>query len=227
VYRQIPPPPQVTPAPPHVVALSAVPEVVEQALPHHTKGLFGRAQEPVSLIFIGSRADLEAAFRAGGWTEAEPFGFGSVVRGFTAALSGKGYPAGPVTPSFLGDQPNALAFNLPVGSTFAKRHHIRLWRTNVVTSDGRPIWEATASFDEGFELAPSSGFPTHHIDPNIDMERDFVAKTLNDVYAVREERSLQLVPPETGHNFAGDPFHTTGIAIILDLVPAQSAAQAA
>jgi undecaprenyl-diphosphatase len=224
VYREIPPPPRVTPAPPQVVTLDTVPSVVKQSLPLYTEGLFGSRQEPVSLIFIGSRADLEAAFSAGGWTEAAPFGFGSVVGGFTAAISGRGDPDGPVTPSFLGDQPNALAFNLPVGSTFAKRHHIRFWPTDVVTTDGRPIWEATASFDEGFELAPSSGFPTHHIAPNIDMERDFVAQTLNDANTVSQERSLQLVPPETGHNFAGDPFHTNGIAIILDLNTARLAA---
>jgi hypothetical protein len=217
VYRQIPPPPQVMPPPPPVVALATVPSVAEQSLPHYTEGLFGSQQEPVSLIFVGSRGDLEAAFQSAGWTEAMPFGFGSTIHGFTAAFSGKGDPAGPVTPSFLGDQPNGLAFNQPVGATFAKRHHIRLWRTNVVTSAGRPIWEATASFDEGFELAPSNGFPTHHIAPDIDVERDFVAASLSNANAVSQESAIQLVPPETGHNFAGDAFHTNGMAVILDL----------
>ena len=122
-----------------------------------------------------------------------------------------------MTPSFLAEQPNALAFSLPVGTTFAERHHIRIWSTDVQTNAGQPLWLATASFDKGFELAPSTGLPTHQIDPDIDAERAFVVTSLQGSGLVQSTQTIQLVPPESGFNFDGDPFHTDGQTIILDL----------
>jgi hypothetical protein len=190
---------------------------VEGALPHYTEGLTGRSQEPVSLVFIGTRTQLERAFRAAGWTEARPYGLASLAGGIGASLTHRPDPAGPVTPSFLADEPNALAFSLPVGKTFAERHHIRLWTTTVQTTAGQPLWLATASFDRGFELAPSTGLPTHQIAPDIDTERAFVVSSLRGTGLVTSRQTIQLVPPESGRNFDGDPFHTDGKTVILQL----------
>jgi membrane-associated phospholipid phosphatase len=213
----LPPPPQPEPIPPVVITPDAVPSMVEQDLPHFTEGLTGARQEPVSLIFVGTRDRLDAAFQAAGWTRAEPFSFRAVTVGINAALTHRGAPAGPVTPAFLAEQPNALAFSMPVGSTFAERHHIRIWSTSVQTSDGLPLWLATASFDRGFELAPSTGLPTHQIDPDIDAERAFVVTSLQGSGLVQSAQTIQLAPPESGVNFDGDPFHTDGQAVILYL----------
>jgi hypothetical protein len=120
-----------------------------------------------------------------------------------------------VTPSFLAEQTNELAFSLPVGTTFAERHHIRIWSTAVQTSAGQSLWLATASFDKGFELAPSTGLPTHQIDPDIDAERAFVVTSLQGSGLVQSTQTVQLVPPHSGVNFDGDPFHTDGMAVIL------------
>ncbi len=104
-----------------------------------------------------------------------------------------------------------------MGTTFAERHHIRLWTTTVATSAGQPVWLATASFDQGFELAPSTGLPTHQIAPDIDAERTFVATSLQGTGLVTSNQAIQLVLPESGRNFDGDPFHTDGIALILQI----------
>jgi hypothetical protein len=129
-----------------------------------------------------------------------------------------------VTPSFLADEPNALAFSLPVGKTFAERHHIRFWTTTIQTPTGQSLWLATASFDQGFELAPSTGLPTHQIAPDIDTERTFVVTSLEGTGLVISSQTIQLVPPEAGRNFKGDPFHTDGKAVILQLSAAAARA---
>jgi hypothetical protein len=134
-----------------------------------------------------------------------------------AALAQRGDPAGPVTPSFLAQEPNALGFSLPVGATFARRHHIRMWSTDVQTSDGEPVWLATASYDRGFELAPSTFLPTHQIAPDIDTERAFVVASLQSAGTVAQQQTIQLVPAESGRNFDGDPFVTDGRSVILYL----------
>jgi len=215
--QQLPPQPQPQPVPPVVVASDAVPDTVQRQLPHYTEGLTGNPQEPVSLVFVGSQARLEAAFRAAGWTQAQKVSFGSVWGGLRAAVGQRGDPAGPVTPSFLAEQPNALGFSLPVGDTFAQRHHIRIWSTIVQTSAGEPVWLATASFDRGLELSPTTFLPTHQIAPDIDTERAFIVSSLQGAGAAARQQTIQLVPPESGFNFDGDPFTTDGQTVILYL----------
>jgi hypothetical protein len=152
-YTTIPPSlPEIAPAT-TVIAPADVATTVETGLPRYAERLTGRLQEPVSPVFVGIRARLKERFRAAGWPAAQRFGFNAVLGGISAALGERGDPAGPVTSSFLTEEPNALAFNLPVGATFARRHLISIWSTALQTSDGRPIWLATASFDQGFELA--------------------------------------------------------------------------
>src|SRR5262249_46596746 len=105
-YTEIPPPsPAGTPVT-TVIAPEQVAVTVETRLPHYTEGLTGRSQEPVSLVFVGTRAQLEESFRAAGWTEARPFGFNAVLGGVEAAIRQRSDPAGPVTPSFLAEEPN-------------------------------------------------------------------------------------------------------------------------
>jgi len=215
VYRTLPPPPSPPSATLAVIASQAVAGTVTGQLPHYTEGLTGHRQEPVSLIFVGTRAQLEQAFRAAGWTEAKSYGFGTLAGGIAASLTRRPDPAGPITPSFLAEQPNALAFSLPVGATFASRHHIRLWSTHMQTSRGQPLWLATASFDRGFELASTTFLPTHQIAPDIDTERAYVVTSLQSTGLISNAVTLQLVPPESGHNFDGDPFFTDGKAVIL------------
>jgi len=219
-YTDIPPPSPAVAQIATVIAPAEVAMAVETRLPHYTEGLTGRLQEPVSLVFVGTRTQLEESFRAAGWTEAQPFGFNAVLGGVTAALGQRGDPAGPVTPSFLAEEPNALAFNLPVGATFAQRHHIRIWSTSFQTTSGRPIWLATASFDRGFELAHNTWLPTHEIAPDIDTERAYVVSSLHTAGDVTQSDTVQLVPAEFGYNFDGDPFFTDGQTVLITLSPA-------
>jgi len=216
VYQTIPIPPPPTPVVPilKVVASDAVPSIAPQ-LPTHTETLLGKPQEPVSLIFVGSQAALEHTFDAAGWTEAQKLSFASVMEVVRVSLRHQADPAGPVTPSFLAEQPNTLAFNQPVGTTFEQRHHIRIWQTQVQTTDGQRLWLATASFDKGFELGSATFLPTHQIAPDIDNERDYVATSLQSKGTVQKTISTQLIPPEFGHNLAGDVFFTYGKAIII------------
>jgi membrane-associated phospholipid phosphatase len=214
-YTSVPPPPPAQPKPDVLIAPDAVAATAASRLPHYTETLLGHDQEPVNVIFVGTRAELEQAFAAAGWTEARPYGVASLAGGISAAVTGHSDPAGPITPSFLAEQPNVLAFSLPTSRSFASRHHIRLWTTRVVTTAGQPVWLATASYDEGFELAPSTGLPTHQIAPNIDDERAFVAVSLAAGGGVARSDPLAWVPAEHGHNFDGDPFYTDGDAVLI------------
>ena len=118
-----------------------------------------------------------------------------------------------LTPSFMASQPETLAFQKATASnSLRQRHHIRIWRSDYTSPDGRPIWEATASFDDGIELAGTAKIPTHHIDPNIDAERAFILGSLG-----YPDHSIALTGPQMGHNGSGDEFFTDGKAELVAL----------
>ena len=77
--------------------------------------------------------------------------------------------------------------------------------------------EMTASFDDRAEITFPLPVPNHHIDPAIDLERDFIAQSLAATGLVGHETRMQAVAPEFGTNAAGDPFFTYGVAAVIDL----------
>jgi membrane-associated phospholipid phosphatase len=217
-----------TPLPPVVEARAPIPVTQEQIpglilmkLPHHTTGLFGHRQEPINLVFVGAPSEIAGAFHAAGWVQAAQLNWTTFVQAARATLTHSADAAGPVTPSFLGDVPESLAFSQPVGKAFAKRHHIRIWSTRYAVPAGQRVWLATASYDEGFAIATGSLLPVHEIAPDIDTERDYIATSLGRAGGVARVQSLQIVPPEMGTNSFGSPFFTYGKADLFWLRPSR------
>ena len=119
-----------------------------------------------------------------------------------------------MTTSDLAAKPEERAFQKPTQTkTWRQRHHTRLSRTNYKLTDGRQIWVATASFDEGIEFAGAAKLPTHHIDPDIDAERAYIAHSLG----LEGVIYLQVVKPQAGTNASGDIFFTDGKALLISL----------
>ena len=58
----------------------------------------------------------------------------------------------------------------------AIRHHLRVWKTTE-TVGGEPFWVGSATHDNGFEKDQRNGGITHHIDANVDQERDFLEQS--------------------------------------------------
>jgi hypothetical protein len=71
--------------------------------------------------------------------------------------------------------------------------------------------------DDRVEIKFPVPIPNHHIAPAIDLERDFIARSLAATGLVKDETRIQAVPPEFGTNAAGDPFFTYGLAVVIDL----------
>jgi undecaprenyl-diphosphatase len=201
--------------PPPVAYSSARLPALEKALPRFTEKLDGSPEEPVSLVFVGTQTQLEAAFAKAGWDKADHQSIAALVRVSVAALADSPYPTAPVTPAFIGGKPNDLAFEKSEGVASARRrHHARFWETNLLL-DGKPVWVGTASFDDRLEIGSALPFPTHHIAPAIDMERDLVVRELLATKLAVQALRIQLVPPEAGTNAAGDKFFTDGKADLL------------
>jgi membrane-associated phospholipid phosphatase len=197
---------------------AAVTRATLRSFPLYSETLTGRRMEPVSLILVGSREQVIAAFRAAGWSLADPVDLHTVLRIYGSGLRHQAYPNAPVTPAFLGDRPQDLAFERDVeAGSVAKRHHARVWFSGHTLSDGSPVWLATASLDDRLEIKVTTLLPNHHIAPDIDTERDLIARALLSTGLVQGESTVQAVQPQLGTNAAGDPFFTNGKAIVVTL----------
>ncbi|MEP7068003.1 MAG: LssY C-terminal domain-containing protein [Usitatibacter sp.] len=209
------------PAPRDSMELEAFLNPLPRELARFSEDLVGGKMEPISLIFVGSRADLERAFGNAGWSLADAPTPVRVVQEMLNAATRRPDPNAPVTPAFLASWPQTLAFERPDErqADINRRHHARVWQTSYCVAPGcRLVWVATASFDEGVEISAKLHLPTHRIDPDVDRERALIASALAATGAIARGHAF-VTSAMRGTNAAGDPFATDGRAVVL-LLPA-------
>lgn len=205
------------PAATRPVDIAVLRTVLPADIPPWSEDLIGARMEPISLLMVGSRDEIAAAFARAGWRLSDLPTPVRVMQEAIAALRNRPDPTGPATPAFLMDRPQGLTFQKQdsAEASIRRRHHTRLWQTQYcVAPSCRPVWVATASFDVGFRLSERSYLPTHRIDPAIDAERALIETDLIRVGATREGR-VTAIPPTRGKNAAGDFFWTDGAAVVL------------
>jgi membrane-associated phospholipid phosphatase len=200
---------------PKFTTIATLSQVTVKKLPLYSETLTGKTMEPINFAYLGSEQQITHLFLAHGWYKADPSTLSNTLKALSIGFQGHQYLNAPVTPSYLAAKPENLAFQKPTQSnSLRQRHHTRIWRTDYKLADSREIWVATASFDEGIEFAGPAKLPTHHIDPDIDAERAYIAKSLG----LRDVIYLQVVRPQAGTNASGDTFFTDGRAIVISLV---------
>jgi len=184
-------------------------------LPRFSAKMTGATQAPVSLIFLGSGCDLLEVFAAAGWHAAERITPRTALRAFGRGVLNRPYHCAPVFPSFLDGKLHDVAFQQtnPGGSS-RRRHHARWWLTDF-TCEGKQVWVATASYDAGVGVGRLFPMPIHHIDPNIDAERDYIAGSLGATGLIRVTQEVRMTEPMSGRNAAGDHFYSRGMAFVL------------
>lgn len=186
-------------------------------LPKTSLSFSGRPSEPINLLIIGTRPQIEAAFRRVGWVEAVPISASNWVKAFWAGVRNKSYPDGPMTPFYIATTPNDLSFQCETDRhSFRERHHLRLWETNLRAEAGLGVWLATASFDRSLRLFHGAKMPFHHIDPDLDAERDLIAEGLVKIGA-REVGRFHMTEKLKGRNIYHDRYFTDGQIVALDL----------
>ncbi|MBI4090547.1 MAG: LssY C-terminal domain-containing protein [Candidatus Komeilibacteria bacterium] len=201
-----------------VQTVSAIVDFIPQAHTH-SENLVGRPMSPISFIVIADRGRLISAFQAAGWHLADLPNVRNFFKLYSNIAKDTQYPAGPLTPAFYNSRTNDMGFEKEtVEATSRQRHHTRFWDSGF-RLQGVTIWVATASFDEGIGIGPEIKFPTHKIDPHIDIEREFIFSDLQATGLISESHKVPIVPPEQGTNAAGDPFTTDGWAYSITLVP--------
>jgi hypothetical protein len=195
----------------HQKGLAALPMVT-----HTAQGIPG---DPINVGLIGSEKEVLCAMQAAKWYPADPVTFRSSIEIAGSVLLDRAYPDAPVSNLFYLGRHEDLAFERPVGNSADRRHHVRFWKVLDKGEEQRPVWLGSVTFDKGVGISHFTGAITHHIDADLDAERELPATDLENVGMVTAKYQVTGVGLTlTGHNGGGDLYYTDGEVWILRLV---------
>jgi LssY C-terminus len=167
--------------------------------------------DPLNVALIGTREQLEALMKAAEWYPAAALGIKSDLEIAADTVLSRPDPEAPVSNLFLFGRKEDLAFEQPVGKSPRHRHHVRFWKTERVSDDGRPVWIGSAVYDERVGLSRTTGQITHVTAPDVDVERDYLFECLERAGELAEHYAVDGFHEKlSGRNGGGDPWRTDG-----------------
>lgn len=184
--------------------------------------------DPLNVGLIGSRAKLIRAMLAVHWRPADPITFDSSVEIAESVVFDRPDPEAPVSSLYVFGRKQDLAFEREVGSSADRRHHVRWWQSAELDADGRPFWIGDASFDIGSGLSHLTGQITHHIDADVDAQRNQLMTDLSQAGQLERQYQVPGVgPTQDGRNAGGDRYYTDGMLSVGVLITTQTPAKTA
>jgi hypothetical protein len=176
--------------------------------------------DPLNVGIVGSDEDIVRAMTAAGWSAADAVTLRSSIEIAGSVVLDRPYHSAPVSPLYYLGKKEQYAFEKAVGRSADRRHHVRFWKALDKGDDGRPVWLGSATFDRGVGLSHDTGQVTHHIDANIDAERDLLMTDLRNAKVVGHFFQISGIGPTLfGRNGGGDPYYTDGEIHVAVLVP--------
>jgi hypothetical protein len=186
---------------PRIVHLSVV-VMRHTRIPRSTRTGDGLPADPVNIVLIGSEKALIEAFTTAGWSSADHITLRSSLKMISAFLLNKPYHGAPFSTHYLFARPQNMGFQLPIGNSPRRRHHVRFWGVNYddslppldgdivsqlqywtkeqeVDSHKPMMWIGAAIKDTGVSISKLTYQVTHSVDKkNVDDERDFLLSQL-------------------------------------------------
>jgi len=188
-------------------------------LPMVTRTAQGIPGDPINVGLIGSEKEVLCAMNAGKWLPADPVTFRSSIEIAGSVLLDRAYPDAPVSNLFYLGRREDLAFEKPAGKSADRRHHVRFWKVMDKGQEQRPVWLGAVTFDTGVGVSHFTGAITHHIDANLDAERERLATDIEAAgMATARYQVTGVGLTLTGRNGGGDLYYTDGEVWILRLV---------
>jgi LssY C-terminus len=208
---------------PHEVAkpVPAIPGIDNELfakIPRRIGDKEGNPGDMVNFLILGDEEQMKQVFTSAGWVKVDADVQSTILAGALASFSKESYLTMPMSPLYLfgRHQDYGWAHAEPI-AVVASRNHLRVWKAPF-TVNGRMLWVGAATHDIGFERDQRNNGLTHKIDPNIDLERDYVEKTLSSTGYVAEVTHFTPTNPLTEAKTAtGGSFHSNGQVLALKL----------
>ena len=202
-------------------AVDAIPGVdndLFSKIPRRIADKSGDPGDMVNFLIIGSQDAMEKVFTTAGWVKVDANVKETLLHGLLESMSKESYLTMPMSPLYLFGRPQdyGWAHAEPI-SVVASRNHLRLWKAPFSVK-GQVLWVGAATHDVGFERDQRNNGVTHKIDPDIDLERDYLEKTLSATGLVAEVTHVTPSNPmKEAKTATGGSFHSNGQVLILKL----------
>ena len=178
----------------------------------------GNPGDMVNFALIGTEEEVKTAFGAAGWVPVDKTTEDAVLHGLLSTLSHSAYTEMPMSTLYLFGRSQDLSFARAAPLEVAAiRHHLRVWKTTE-TIGGEPLWVGSATHDSGFEKDQRNGGVTHHIDPNVDQERDFLEQSFSQAGVLAG--AAYVLPPDpltSAKTATGGAFESDGRIVVMAL----------
>ena len=167
--------------------------------------------DPMNVVLIGSEADLKRTMLEAGWFVADSLGLKSDLRIAADTVLERPDEKAPVSNLFLWGRKEDLAFEQPVGDDPRQRHHVRFWKSAKLNDKLQPAWMGSATYDKRVGLSHTTGQITHHIEADVDAERDHLFESVKKTGNLTDVQIIENFHKVCeGRNGGGDPWHTDG-----------------
>src|SRR6266481_8789621 len=201
-----------------VTAVPGVDDSLFEKIPRRIADKAGNPGDMVNFLILGSETAMQNVFTAAGWVTVDSDVQNTILHGLISSLSKESYLTMPMSPLYLfgRSQDYGWAHAEPI-KVVASRNHLRIWKAPFQV-DGQTLWLGAATHDIGFERDQRNDGVTHKIDPDIDLERDYVEKTLASTGLVAEV--THVLPADAlkeARTATGGSFHSDGRVLILKL----------
>lgn len=200
-----------------IIETKNIPNQLFKDLPKVSESISGIAAEPINIIFIGKKEDINNAFIRSGWYLLDGPSLKSYSKIITSLLFDQAYPTTPGLPVFWDTQPSQFAYGKPTTpKSISSREHIHFWETNFITQDYQNIWVGTAHFDQAIKKKFGIVMPFHTTEIKVDNERESIKNELSKNDFVKKTEKIDLTGLSYGiKKGSGNSFLTDGQAYLI------------
>jgi hypothetical protein len=191
-----------------VSSLPGIDKTLFSKIPRRVGDKDGNPGDMVNFLILGSEEAVQKVFTSAGWVKVDADVKGTVLHGLLESLSKESYLTMPMSQLYLFGRPQdyGWAHAEPI-SVVRTRNHLRIWKASFQVN-GEMLWVGAATHDIGFERDQRNNGVTHKIDPDIDLERDYVERTLTSTGLVAEvSHFLPDNPLREAKTATGGTFH--------------------
>jgi hypothetical protein len=178
--------------------------------------------DPLNLVLVGSKNNILAALTRRNWHPTEIMWSKAIWRTFKSFLQGERYRYSPVSPLYVYERRQDIAWQKARG-TINERNHMRFW-LSPIRFRGKKVFVGQISRDIGVKFTlKSPTISTHVIDPDVDEARRYFVEDLAYSQAltsfgyVKGAGAVSKDAPKM--NLVGDPFYTDGLRAVLFFEP--------
>lgn len=182
-------------------------------LPTRVLDAQGNEGDMVNLLIVACREQLENAFEQASWIQVDRSKRKAALH---IVKEQRSYREMPMSNLFLFGRSQDYGYAI-AESMIARRHHLRIWKTDYEI-DGCPVWVGAGTHDVGLEKNKHNWTLTHKIDPYVDDERDFIARSLLQTHLIGRVAYLSPSDSVSGAQTAtGGSYHSDGRMLFVEV----------